>query len=249
MDTPASRFNKELGEIRNLCTELANCHKKVCSIGFLNCGNGYRHEFYTSVPDSVGFSKRGLSLPGLLSPDNTRSDQQHQKERKICREDRKFLSVHISISLLQLYQTPWITGEWNGNEIIVKGLDERTQSSVVPQPYFRRPFAPTAATAKDTQAIVFRLGVLLLELCLGETLAKHSRDHQSHEPEWKMAYDCWEQNAKTEEGPEVAEAIRKCLDFDFQTASRSLENEDLRRAVYNEVIRPLNEALDKFRVD
>ena len=223
---------------------------KVRSLGFLNCSKGYRYEFYTSVPDSTGSSERGLSLSKLLSRDSHTHDRQPRcKQRRISREDRKRLSLYISISLLQLYQTPWITGEWNGDEIIFKSPDEKSQSSVLRRPYLRRRFPQSAATPKDTQAIVFRLGVLLLELCLGEGLTDHCPGPHGKEPEWKTAYDRWEQNAKTEEGPEIAEAIRRCLEFDFSTDSRTLESKELRNALYNEVVRPLKEALENFRVD
>lgn len=247
----ASTFNEELGEIVSLCTELGNCHQKVRSVGFLNCSKGYRYELYTSVHDSTSSSKRGLSLSELLSRDfsHTSDETPYRKESRISREDRKRLSLNICVSLLQFYQTPWITGEWSGDEIIFKSLDERTQSLSLRQPYLRRRFIPTAATPKDTQAIIFRLGVLLLELCLGERLVDHYQGAQCKEPEWKMAYERWEQNAKAEEGPEVAEAIRKCLDFDFRTQSRTLGNEELRKALYNEVVRPLKAALENLRMD
>jgi hypothetical protein len=240
-----SNFNEELGEIRSLCTALENCHQKVRSLGFLNCSKGYRNEFYnTSVPDT---SERSLPLSKVLFHDGHTPDRRPPcKQLRISREDRKRLSLHISISLLQLYQTRWITGEWNGDEIIFKGLDGKSQSSVLGQPYLRRRFPQTAATPKDTQAIVFRLGVLLLELCLGEGVT--DRCPQGKEPEWKAAYDCWEQYAKAEEGPEIAEAIRRCLEIDFPTESKSLESKELRKALYNQVVRPLKEALEHFRV-
>src|SRR5579859_7865099 len=108
-----SRFNKELVEISDLCAVLTSCHQKVRSLGFLNCPNGYRHEFYTCVPDSYGCWKRALSLAELLSRKNYEpEDTRRHKARKPSREDRKRLSVQISVSLLQLYQTQWITGEW-----------------------------------------------------------------------------------------------------------------------------------------
>jgi hypothetical protein len=151
--------------------------------------------------------------------------------------------------LLQLYQTPWITGGWNGDEIVFKQLNEKAESSDLSQPYLRRRFPGSFATPKDTQAIVFRLGVLLLELCLGEGMTNLRPGSEGADAEWKIAYECWEQNAKSEEGPEIAEAIRRCLVFDFSTEHRSLASKELRKAIYNEVIRPLKAALETFRVD
>jgi hypothetical protein len=236
VEPPETCFNVDLSKIPDLCTALKDSHRTVCSVRFLNCSHGYRHELY-SVPDSRTPS---LSVPELLSRDNHKLNRQ-----PLSRKDRKELSVHISNSLLQLYQTPWISDEWKGSEIMFNG-----------QTYLRRRFlcgtrtglTSTAVPTKDTRAIVFRLGVLLLELCVGDTLMYQDGGRQSNEMESEIAYRCWAQKAKAEEGDEVAEAIRKCLKFDFLTESRSLQNEDLRLALYNEVVRPLNEALDNFRV-
>lgn len=245
-----SNFNGELTEIVSLCTELGNCHKKVRALGFLSCSKGYRHEFYTSVRDSTGGERETLSLTELLSNVRDNSGKEaHRNECRISREDRKRLSLQICSSVLQLYETSWITGEWNGDEIVFKCRDRIAHSSSLRHPYLRGRFAPDAGIPKDTQAILFQLGMLLLELCLGERLTGPCPGSEATELNWENAYHRWVRNAKNEEGPEIAEAIRKCLEFDFATECRTLQSEELRKALFNEVIHPLMDALNSFRME
>jgi hypothetical protein len=246
LEDHGSCFNESLDNIVSLCTTLAKSAQEPCELGFLKCSNGYRHEFYTNVPDSIDFSKQSLSISQLLQCEN-QDDGRRREQGKVSREIRKRLSVQISKALLLLFETPWIDGEWSKNEIIFKDLGEGVPS--VYQPYLRRRFATTTGTRKDTKRIVYRLGVLLLELCLGQTLSNYYHGEQMKMLEFVAAYNCCMQNVNAQEGPEVAEVIRKCLAFDFATRSKCLEDEDLVKAMYNEVVRPLNEALGDFRVD
>lgn len=256
LETSPQVFNVELREIQSLCTALTDCHRKICSIGFLKCSKDYRHDLYTR-PSNICFSGRSLSLFDLLSRNhNTNNNEIVYKKHKLSRKDRKELSVQVAISLLQLYSTPWISEDWSKADIVFESLEETTRSSVL-QPYLRRRFStvteiPSTSTAKNSQAIVFRLGVLLLELCIGEALEDHylgSGGHRSSDTEFQTVYDWWAQEARDEEGEEVAEVIRKCLCFEFPTECKSLHNEELRKAMYNEVVRPLREVLHNFTMN
>ena len=73
-------------------------------------------------------------------------------------------------------------------------------------------------------------------------------DYQSYIPEYETVYEWWEQDVRDEEWEHYAEAIRKCINFDFPTESRSLRDEDLLKEVYNCVVQPLAEAAGKFRI-
>jgi hypothetical protein len=247
---PAEAFNIELLEIQDLCTTLTNCHRKVCAIGFLN-STDYRHEFY-SRPSSSHFSGRSSTLSKLLScRTHTNQCQTVHQRRKLSRKARKELSVHIATSLLQLYPTPWISEDWTRADIVLDNLDEMHPESAV-LPYLRRMFStgteiPSIATAKNTQAILFQLGVLLLELCVGEALEDRYTGSGGDQRElFEVVHGWWAKEAKNEEGEEVAEVIRKCLCFEFTTERKTLHNEEFQRVIFNEVVTPLREALDKM---
>ena len=194
-----------------------------------------------------------ISLSCLLSSEFRRS--KIYKSLKLSRKDRKEISIQVTTALLLLYSTPWITSDWNGAEIVFENLDRNMSSSNL-RPYISRRFSaaskcsPNAALSdKNTQETIFRLGVLLLELCIGESLDQHCLEigkARTRETEFDIVSEWWQQEAGTAEGPEVAEVIKKCLFFKFQTNSNNLLDEELRRAIYNEVVQPLREVPRNF---
>lgn len=104
---------------------------------------------------------------------------------------------------------------------------------------------------------MFRLGVLLLELCTGEALETqlsysnenvNSAGRRTHISEFAAVHDWWAKDARDEEGEDYAEAIRKCIQFDFPTESRSLRDDELISVVYNCVVQPIAEVASKFKM-
>lgn len=126
------------------------------------------------------------------------------KGLKLSRKERTSLALHISTSLLQLYATPWIPKGWSTKDIIFQKVNSPSQVNIY-QPYLRSQFSAaretsydSADTANDTQAIMFRLGVLLLELCTGEALENilsnsndntNSAGHATHISEFAAVHD------------------------------------------------------------
>lgn len=258
-------FNCELREIQSLCTALANCHREVSSLGFLACQNDFRHELYSAPHcSSPCFSGGNLSLYDILCQScNTVRALHTGKGFKLSRKERMSLALHISTSLLQLYATPWISKDWSKKDIVFQKVNSPSQVNIY-QPYLRRQFSTKLATsldstdiANDTQAIMFRLGVLLLELCTGEALENQLSDsdenvntasHRSHISEFAAVHDWWARDARDEEGEDYAEAIRKCIQFDFPTEFRSLRDEEFIIAVYNCVVQPIAGVASKFKI-
>lgn len=223
-------------------------------MGFIKCGQGHRHEFYSINPHSAHFSGESVSLFNLLSSThNTVTNPRTGKPLKLSRKDRKALAVKLSTAVLQMYSTPWIGKNWSKRDIIFQCLNETAPTLLSVQgPYLLQQFDtggkyPSAnVTVSETQEIIFRLGVLLLELCIGEALEDQLQNQNSQDSDIKdivacnsaTVYDWWERSAMGEEGPEVANAIGKCLRFEFHSESRSLHYEEFRNAVYNEVVQP-----------
>lgn len=245
---PQKDFNSELQEIKDLCSILtSNCRQQTCSLGFLGThGQDYRHELY-SAPECFDryFTGKSWSLYDLLRHQATRCGN----EFKLSRKHRTSLAVQISSSLLQFYDTPWICKDWSKADIIFQNLQLSTAPVNVCQPYFRRKCpSPDGDGASDTKEILFRLGVLLLELSTGTSYEERFGKRVGYIPEYAMVYEWWEQDVRDEEWEDYAEAIRKCINFDFPTESRTLRDEDLLKAVYNYVVQPLAEAAGKFRI-
>jgi hypothetical protein len=243
--------NPELLEIQNLCDRLAECHSQVCSMGFMKCSKHYRHELYSVL------SQRHSSQPGIqtVSLSELLSRQYRTTENRLSRQERASLAVQVTTSLLRLYSTPWILPGWDKGDIIVQR--QAAVSVSPPRVYLRRQFPKctslplaSATAATDTQAIIFRLGVVLLELCIGEALEDqdliYRNAQMNYVTEFDTAINWWQRKAKGEGGEQVAEAIRRCLCFDFSSESKTLRDDELQKAVYNEVVQPLTMVLCVF---
>lgn len=253
-DTQSESVNEELSEIENICTTLMSCHRQPRSMGFLKDPEHFRHELYGQPRMCI--SRDIVSVTSLLSREFKKSGI--HRSLKLSRKDRKEISIQVTTALLLLYSTPWITSEWSGAEVVFENFD-RTASSYNLRPYISRRFSAASKcssnavlSGKNTQETLFRLGILLLELCIGESLDEHCLDigkARTRETEFDIVSEWWQREAGTAEGPEVAEIIRKCLFFKFQTDSKNLFDEDLRRAIYNEVVQPLREVPRNFNAE
>lgn len=248
--------NGELQTIECLCATLSSAPPKPCSLGALTSGKGYRHEFYSNPRHT---SRRCLLLTDLLSDHYKIHHPTCQTKIKLSRRDRKTLSLQLAIALLQLYSTPWIPTQWNKNDIVFQFIDNAMSCPEITksQAFLRLQFPPLKRNPNpsenvheplDTRAILFNLGVMLLELCVGRTLEDyccHSNCDRIEDVDL-LVYRWWEQDAMEEDGLEVAEVIRKCICFDFQTCYISLHEDELRAAFFTEVVKPLEEAWRKF---
>lgn len=263
VEPPRYSVNRELHEIRNLCATLTKCHGTVSSVGFVACQKGFRHELYSAPQYSDTFCLNGVSSLSDLLLQSSKSSRFREagKRFKLSRKQRMILALQISTSLLQLYDTPWISTDWSEKHIIFQGADSLSKLNLC-QPYLRQEvpigasntFGNTKDMANDTEAIIFRLGVLLLELCTGQPLENEllSNDYpsagQTYISEFKRVYQWWARDARDEEGEVYAEAIRQCIQFDFPTESRSLRDKELVREVYNCVVQPIAEVVSKFKM-
>jgi hypothetical protein len=122
-------------------------------------------------------------------------------------------------------------------------------SAALRYPYLRRQVSYLPEARKDTQTVLFRLGVLLLELCLGKRVSGNSLGSEKSRSDLEPDYDRWLLAAASEEGEKIAGAIRKCIYFDFATHCRTLEKDDLRTALFTEVVRPFKDALGSFQME
>jgi hypothetical protein len=57
----------------------------------------------------------------------------------------------------------------------------------------------------------------------------------------------WQEQALEEAGLDFHNATRRCIYCAFGAASQDLEDEELRRAVYSEVVQPLQRILAQFQ--
>ena len=187
----------------------------------------------------------------------------------ISRGDRYGLALTIASSILQLSSTPWLPEAWDKPDIQVlleqqngKAGDEKLPSDYSKRLYVEKSFpvcydnqaspAANVFPGLRNQAL-FRLGIVLIELCLGDTLESLrtsedplDRDGKSNIlTEWATATRLIH-DVSREAGNRYGDAVRRCIYCDFDQRSTSLENSAFRQAVYDGIIVPLEDIYEDY---
>ena len=186
---------------------------------------------------------------GVRSDDNT-----------MPQYNRIRLAKQLAMAVLSYHATPWLKGSWNSDEVFLYGNDT-DKPGAVNGPYIDvsvkgphgplsrastfpcRPFAPNA--------LLFGLGVILLELAFGAPLRALQRpidtdgDQENRYTEFFVAKRL-SKIVSRQLGPKYAQIVRRCLQCDFGRGD-DLEDPALQQGFYQEVVCELEELETRFR--
>jgi len=236
-------------ELDSLCNSISRSGASV--LGFV-WGHGREKYIFRRLEDpdqsANSYGSNPVSLDSLLAW------QTGADSCSLNRMQRFYISVLITISVLELSATPWITDTWSKKNVLVELSDETDATALgIRKVYILPPDGTTAAKSNrrvnvDCSKSISNLGILLLELCFGRRLEDY--------PGWQKflgvnGYEnestCivtaleWQKKVYGEVGPELAEAIRRCLVFAFEFSSRTLDDETLANSFLNQVLRPIED--------
>ena len=169
------------------------------------------------------------------------------------RRGRWTLAISIASGVIQMCNTPWLRDDWNRSDILVDTLGLRNSFSKV--------YLSTDSTTRiDLQTyqrelllsvvqneVLFTLGLILVELCLGQTLEDM---RISQNPPAAPTFLTYWGIAKArmgdvynEGGALYRDVVYRCIFCKFDTSQPSFEHEAFRQAAWNGVVRPLEEGL------
>lgn len=261
----------DLIEIADLCEAVrkAHCGTRKGPLGYLRDTQDRRHAFYPSLQPPI-FSENAetVNLANLLSKSASGncSNYTGTVSMTLSRLERYSIAVTLASSLLQLYSSPWIGETWSKNDIyFLIAAEGSPRPILVDKPYITRKFSSHSPQSSSTSISEYpgrdastksiqALGIMLLELCFGEAIEDQPTRSKYLGPDGQpndMTDFCtaqhWLQHdALGEGGPEYAEAIRRCLFCAFGPKSTDLEDDELRAAIYTEVVEPLEGAVRQF---
>lgn len=265
-DVIVDELAKDLVEISDLCAAVQKAHHdhEMMPLGYLRDTQDFLHAFYPAMePTRLTEDAETVTLADLLSRSRKTSAT---GQMILSRQERYSIAVTLASSRLQLYSSPWIGETWNKNDIyFLKAPKGSPRPIIVEKPYISRKFASFSsqssipsregsigrtASPKSIQA----LGIMILELCFGQAIedqpirAKYlGPDGEPNDmTDFCTAQNWWLNDALGEGGPELYEAIRRCLFCAFGPRSTDLEDDDLRAAIYSEVVEPLESAVQQF---
>ncbi|KAF1844870.1 uncharacterized protein K460DRAFT_376448 [Cucurbitaria berberidis CBS 394.84] len=178
-------------------------------------------------------------------------------DSQFARRDRLKLAVTLASSVLQLHETPWLDENWGKDTIF---FVKRPGRALYDQPFVSQNFNQTTPTPKTEtpnamsriirNQTLYALGVALIELWYGKTLAELHKDADGPHDTGIMQVDFMaEYNTAdrlvdelySEAGGKYSDAVRRCIRCDFDRRASSLEDAQFQKAVYQGVVAQLKE--------
>jgi len=230
------------------------------SIGYLEDGQGARHAFHADPSSSFTPAEidRAISLQEVLARATERHEgPQPTDKRVLSRRQRMSIALTIAYAVLELYPTPWLP-RFCGKAAV--HLFQHKDGDVLAE----HPFVLCEAAAETTKqerrgggvqeadhgGALLTLGILIMELWFGQTIEsrlfwRKCCDAQGNETEFTslMAAMEWQKMAKNEAGVALHDITSRCIRGNFGLATMNLNEAECVGAVYDYVVKPLEELL------
>ncbi|CAM1501131.1 Fc.00g102930.m01.CDS01 [Cosmosporella sp. VM-42] len=192
-----------------------------------------------------------LAFPELLR-------RHHQQMVEISRQCRFEMAAYIATALLHAHLSPWLSSKWSKRDLHF--LADTNQFPLCnSHPFVSRNFVSiprddendvwASGTREEneeaTRACLFAVGVMILELIFGRNIEDcsfraeyYGKDNQPNDQTDVSTARRWAKKVLGESGPQIADAVRRCLDCSFGPRP-NFADVRFREAVYEGVIKPL----------
>ena len=243
--------------ITDMCSTLCASHEPRKEIGFLVDEGDDKHKHYLYRADTViGPETRSKSLGDLLSRSGSALSSV-----PLLRSDRLRIAVTLASSVLQLDGTSWLKSQWSSKDIYFHEKSNQPRVQSYSYPYLSWKLCrtdgnipgPSGTLLRERYMIrsevLFALGLTLIELCFGKTLAEmhapEDGDPNEATTEMKTGYRL-HNSVYSEMGTSYGDVVRRCLYQLFDVRDMSLDNEELQQKVFDEIVAPLSDDLMNF---
>ena len=246
-------------QIMDLCSTLQKRLTNQTALGCLKDPQERLHSVSVVENPQLPFSemRRVLSLDEILA----RKDGDNGT---LPRKKRLEIAVILANSMLQLHTGPWLCDRWGKRDIFF--LQSHSGFIHTDHPFLVSDFASdlqVSGTDSDRTRLerssgscnssLLSLGILILELWFNQTIESQPfrnkfqgpDGHDNEYTDFNTAQK-WQEQAMEEAGLDLHNSTRRCIYCAFGAVSQDLEDEELRRAVYSEVVQPLERLLERF---
>lgn len=241
---------QQLQEIFDLCAAIQKrvLQQQAC-LGWLKDDRDRRHALYPRGAVLKQCAAKSLHevLPGAHGT------------AALSRGNRLRLAVNISKSVLQLYRTPWLLSQWTTHDIrfIQTGKEPSYEDAFICRDLSSSHSQPTSTKKAPfiRNETLFALGILLIELCFGRFIEDFrtaddftGTDYMSRMlTMYTIASRLLEQRKVFKEaGARYEYAVHRCIHCSFNHLTADLDDDEFCEAVYDEVVRRLEEDLQNF---
>ncbi|KAL8650705.1 MAG: hypothetical protein Q9226_005028 [Calogaya cf. arnoldii] len=243
-------------EINDLCSTLGSRTSSESSMGYFRDAHHRRYSLSLAGPPQDRFAdfQKTITLEDILGKKRSAAGQ-----AIFPRRTRLSIAVTLAHSMLQLHTGPWLHESWGKKDICF--LKDQKDTIYPEHPFLVRQISTNDAESKVTSTATSRgcntsllsLGILILELWFNDRIEaqpfyKQYQDQEGNDNEYTAfnAAQKWQEQAMEEAGLDLHNPTRRCIYCAFGAASQDLEDEELRRAVYSEVVQPLEKLHSRF---
>ncbi|KAK0511966.1 hypothetical protein JMJ35_005094 [Cladonia borealis] len=251
-------------EIIDLCSVLQNRSSCQSLLGYLKDPAERRHSLSLVERSDLSFSEmqRVLSLDGLLG---TKEDASGRPN--LPRRTRLAIAVILANSMLQLHTGPWLCETWGKRDIyFLQGRDGIIHTE---HPFLVCHFRSgnqalttgsevvriVRSASRASSSSLLSLGILILELWFNQKIESQPFRSRFQGPDGRdneytdfNTAQKWQEQAMEEASFDLHNPTRRCIYCAFGAISQDLEDDELRRAVYSEVVQPLEKLLGRFDI-
>lgn len=157
------------------------------------------------------------------------------------------LAITLASSVLQLYNTPWLSENWSKKDIVFLSQDIASKRPVnIQKLYVTARFDPSASTAQnnpfavDNNASLLALAVVLLEVSLGQPI---ERQQSTENLGLLGTVKVWIAQQEDNLSKAFLCAVCHCMSW-YADPSKKLRDPNFRQEVLNQVVMPLRDELD-----
>lgn len=267
--TSAITISESTMPIDDLCRAIQIRGKEAC-LGYLDDGRGSYHVF--NINSSFSFTSaeigRVVSLGDILNHDGHKAKEPgHQSGSanfpvapKLSRRTRMSIALTLAYAILELYPTPWLPKifckmhvyffQRSDGDIMVENPFLLCEALSAKDDYRPHPSPPAE---DDHIGALLALGIMIMELWFGQTIESLSfwRDHCDDKGQEKKFTSLtaalqWQEKTKDEAGITLHQITHRCIRGNFGVTSMNLDDMNCVRAVYDQVVRPLEGLLGHF---
>ncbi|KAK3491763.1 hypothetical protein B0T13DRAFT_490414 [Neurospora crassa] len=228
-------------------------------LGYLFDGTNSYHALVvvptgTSSPEIVGQAvSLGHILAGstseVIGPTPAPSVALHFSPRAA----RLKIALMVAHSLLELFPSPWLPGDWDKNDIYFSVRLDGSVNTDMPFLISRNESMSHISRPHDHTKILLSLGILILELWFGQSLESQPSWEANFGPNGKEkeftkfnAAATWQRMVGDDGGPRLHNITHRCVHGNFGLGTQGLEDAQLIKAVYEKVVMELQHVYDGF---
>ena len=187
--------------------------------------------------------------------------QKHSPDEALSRKDRLRIAVILASSVLQLDGTSWLKSEWTSDDIFFHQKNGRDSEYSYPYLYWQQCCGTDMPCSLEQLCInnqmirsniLLALGLILVELCFGRTLAdmRKPEDVDVNETETRIKTAVrLHRRVYDEMGIPYGDVVRRCIFQPFDVRELSLDIEEVQQKVFDDVVTPLVDDLNNFNGD